>query len=188
MAMAFPNIYHHRKVADTSAKGCELCYKPSTSVLVTPENKDFFYVCVGHLKEKGFCSPIIDHEAIAAKKKEMDEEIERVKKEYEDKQRKKNEKQAEKENDKKDGKDKDGEIDTQKEEKTEKKDESKPENEDKGDVKSPPKAEDEPRVFALQRTFYQQRVDRKRQAEMARRNRERLSNPNFFPSVPKDQP
>jgi len=37
--MAFQNIYTHRKVADTSAKACEICYKPSTSVLVAPENK-----------------------------------------------------------------------------------------------------------------------------------------------------
>jgi hypothetical protein len=40
LAMAsFPNIYTHRKVADTASKACEVCYKPSTSVLVTPENK-----------------------------------------------------------------------------------------------------------------------------------------------------
>jgi len=37
--MAFPNIYMHRKVADTAAKGCDICFKPSTSVLITPENK-----------------------------------------------------------------------------------------------------------------------------------------------------
>lgn len=37
--MAFQNIYTHRKVADTSSKACEICYKPSTSVLVAPENK-----------------------------------------------------------------------------------------------------------------------------------------------------
>lgn len=36
---SFPNIYNHRKVADTASKACEICYKPSTSVLVTPENK-----------------------------------------------------------------------------------------------------------------------------------------------------
>jgi hypothetical protein len=40
LAMAsFPNIYTHRKVADTASKACEVCYKPSTSVLVTTENK-----------------------------------------------------------------------------------------------------------------------------------------------------
>ena len=34
------------------------------------------------------------------------------------------------------------------------------------------------------RTFFQQRLDRKRQAEAAKRNRERLQQSNFFPSVP----
>ncbi|KAI0513096.1 DUF1742-domain-containing protein [Xylaria bambusicola] len=192
--MSLPNIWHHRKVADTSAKACEICYKPSTSVLITPDKQDFFYVCLVHLKDRGFCSPIIDNEAIAAKKKkEMDEEVERLKKEYEEKQRKKKEKEAEKEKDK----DKDNEKDKQESKENEKeKDADKGEKkeastaDDKGKSKdmSPPQAEEEPRIFALQRVFYQRRLDRKRQAEMAKRNRERLSNPNFFPSVPKDLP
>ena len=36
---SFPNIYMHRKAADTASKACEICYKPTTSVLVTAENK-----------------------------------------------------------------------------------------------------------------------------------------------------
>ncbi|KAI1494315.1 VPS4-associated protein 1 [Biscogniauxia mediterranea] len=177
----FPNIWHHRKVADTSAKGCEICYKPSTSVLVTPENKDFFYVCPSHLKDRGFCSPIVDHEAAEARrKKEMDEELEKIKKEYEEKQKKKKEKEAEKKDDKSKDKDKDKDKDDESSKKDEKKEDAK--SNDKDTTKPEQKTEEEPRVFALQRTFYQQRVDRKRQAEMARKNRERLSNPNFFPS------
>ncbi|KAI1769715.1 DUF1742-domain-containing protein [Hypoxylon sp. FL1150] len=186
--MSIPNIWNHRKVADTSAKACEICYKPSTSVLVTPENKDFFYVCPGHLKDRGFCSPIIDHEAIAAKKKkEMDEEVERLKKEYEEKQRKKQEKDTKKNEDSEKSKDKE-DKDSKDTKDTEKKDGSKPKGKDKVEEKTPPMPEEEPRVFALQKTFYQQRLDRKRQVEMAKRNRERLSNPNYFPSVPKDLP
>lgn len=118
---SFSNNYTHRKVADTAAKACEICFKPSTSVLVTPENKvghqdlptffqslntikDFFYVCPAHLKDKGFCSPVIDEAAAAAKKKrEMEAEVERVKQEFEEKQKKKKEKEKEKE---KKGKDK----------------------------------------------------------------------------------
>ncbi|KAI1474360.1 DUF1742-domain-containing protein [Daldinia eschscholtzii] len=170
--MSFPNTWHHRKVAETSAKACEVCFKPSTSVLITPDNKDFFYVCPAHLKDRGFCSPVVDHDAIAAKKKkEMEDEIERVKKEYEEKQRKKKEKESEKS--KKENEDKE-------KKESEKKDEPSP------PVKTPPKADEEPRVFTLQKNFYQQRLDRKRAAEMAKRNRERLSNPNYFPSVPKD--
>ena len=37
--MSFPNIWHHRKVAETAAKACDICYRPSSSVLVTPDNK-----------------------------------------------------------------------------------------------------------------------------------------------------
>lgn len=41
---------------------------------------------------------------------------------------------------------------------------------------------------SLARNFYQQRVDRKRQAERAKKLREQMRDPNFFPSVPKEQP
>ncbi|KAI0536030.1 VPS4-associated protein 1 [Xylaria digitata] len=186
--MSLPNIWHHRKVADTSAKGCEICFKPSTSVLITPDKQDFFYVCPAHLKDRGFCSPIIDHDAIAAKKKkEMDEEVERLKREYEEKQRKKKEKEAEKEKD--NDKQKDKKDSKEKEEdKGEKKEDSASGDKGKSKDKSQAEVEEEPRVFALQRVFHQRRLDRKRQAEMAKRNRERLNNPNFFPSVPKDLP
>ncbi|KAI1305453.1 DUF1742-domain-containing protein [Xylaria venustula] len=214
--MSIPNIWHHRKVADTSAKGCEICYKPSTSVLITPDKQvrlcevvlssktpntlpfrqDFFYVCLAHLKDRGFCSPIIDQDAIAAKKKrEMDEEVEKLKKEYEEKQRKKKEKEAEKEKEKDKDKDKDKDKEKDKKDGKEKEDGKAEKKEDlagdgKGNSqdKSPAEVEEEPRVFALQRTFYQRRLDRKRQAEIAKRNRERLNNPNFFPSVPKNLP
>lgn len=37
--MSIPNIWHLRKVADTSSKACYICYKPTTSVLITPDNK-----------------------------------------------------------------------------------------------------------------------------------------------------
>ncbi|QSS63715.1 mitochondrial Acyl-CoA Thioesterase [Histoplasma capsulatum] len=37
--MALPNIWHHRKVAKTAARSCDICYKPSSSVLVTPDKR-----------------------------------------------------------------------------------------------------------------------------------------------------
>lgn len=37
--MSLTNVYHLRRVADTSAKACLICFKPSTSVLITPDNK-----------------------------------------------------------------------------------------------------------------------------------------------------
>lgn len=56
-------------------------------------SQDWFYVCPSHLKDPGFCTPKIDQAAIEARKKrELKEEIERVKKEYEEKQKKKKEK------------------------------------------------------------------------------------------------
>jgi hypothetical protein len=39
LTMALPNVWHHRKVADGSGKACWICYKPTTSVLITPDNK-----------------------------------------------------------------------------------------------------------------------------------------------------
>ncbi|ROV92170.1 hypothetical protein VMCG_09289 [Cytospora schulzeri] len=164
---SFPNIYTHRKVAETSAKGCDLCYRPSTSVLVTPEKQDFFYVCPSHLKDRWFCSPIIDQAAIdAKKKKEMEDEVERVRKEYEERQRKKKEKEESAKSKDKD-KDKDKEDEKEKEKDGGKKaDESKDEKKDE----TKPEEDEEPRVFALHRTFYQKRLDQKRQAEMAKRN------------------
>ena len=39
MTTPFPNLYTHRKVADTAAKACDICYKSSTSVLITPDQK-----------------------------------------------------------------------------------------------------------------------------------------------------
>lgn len=37
--MSLPNVWHHRRVADNAAKACYVCYKPSSSVLITPDNK-----------------------------------------------------------------------------------------------------------------------------------------------------
>jgi len=177
--MAFQNVYSHRKVADTSSRSCEICYKLSTSVLVAPDNKDFFFVCPSHLKDTGFCTPIVDEAAVAAKKKrELEAEVERVKQEFEEKQRKKKEKEKDKEKagDKKDS------------EKKEKEEERKKAEEKKPETPPTPAPDEEPRVFALKRAFYQQRLDKKRNIEIAKRNRERLQNPNLFPSVPKGTP
>lgn len=53
--------------------------------------QDYFYVCPGHLKDRGFCSPIIDEaEATAKRKKEkLDREVELIKREYDEKTEKK---------------------------------------------------------------------------------------------------
>ncbi|KXG52535.1 Protein of unknown function DUF1742 [Penicillium griseofulvum] len=194
--MSLTNVYHVRRVADTSAKACLICYKPSTSVMITPDNKDFFYVCPAHLQDKHFCSPIIDTEGQAKrlKEEEMAKEIEKVKKEYEEKQRRKKEREKASSKDNKEEKDKG-------------KDES------KGKEKDPPesnvndekarddkiasiqkgsgtetKSDNSPRVFSLHKNFYQMRIDRLRNIEMAKRNQERLRQPSLFPSVPSGNP
>jgi len=182
--MAFPNVYAHRKVAETKAKSCDICYKLSTSVLITADNKDWFYVCPAHLKDPGFCTPKVDQAAIdARRKRELDEEIERVKKEYEEKQKKKQEKEAK------------GDKKEQPEEKAGKDDKDGQKIQDKteptsqdGAATSPAEDDEEPRVFELKSTFYQQRLNRKRQLEIAKRNRERMQDPTFFPTVPRNLP
>ncbi|KAH7368052.1 VPS4-associated protein 1 [Plectosphaerella cucumerina] len=181
--MSVVNSYTHRKVAETAAKGCDVCYRATSSVLVAPENKDFFYVCPSHLKDSNFCTPVIDKAAIEArKKKAMEEELERVKKEYEEKQKKKKEKEQEKEKEK----DKDGDAKDKDKDKSKNSDKTKSSTDDKSDSEETPAPEEpEPRVFTLHKNFFAIRLEKKRQIELAKRNRERITQPNFFPSVPK---
>ncbi|KAJ6440628.1 AAA-ATPase vps4-associated protein 1 domain-containing protein [Purpureocillium lavendulum] len=184
MSTQFPNVYTHRKVAEASARACDICYKPSTSVLITPDKKDFFYVCPVHLKDKNFATPKIDEEAVKAKReKELAEETEKLKKEYEERQRKKKEKESKKKDDKDKDKDKDRDD---KDAKDDDKDKDKDGNEKDEGTSTP--QEEEPRVFELKSAFYQQRLLKKRQAEAAKRDRERVSQPGYFPSVPRDMP
>ncbi|OKL58994.1 hypothetical protein UA08_05687 [Talaromyces atroroseus] len=191
--MSLQNVWHLRRVADTASKACTVCYKPSTSVLITPDNKlrhyqstnntkDFFYVCPIHLKDRGFCSPIVDEEQDAKMKRdeELAREIENVKREYEEKQKKRKEKEKEKgkeEEDKEKGKPEDSDKNAEKE-KTQKINELRKAAESKQDDGSP-------RIFALHKNFYQMRINRIRNNELAKRNAERLRDPTSLPSVPK---
>ncbi|CAF9908856.1 MAG: hypothetical protein GOMPHAMPRED_006338 [Gomphillus americanus] len=195
------NIYHLRTVADPSAKSCLVCFKPSTAVLITPDNKDFFYICRGHLKDRAFASPIVDEVEAAAKKRqaELEREIERVKVEYAEKVKMKNEKKK--------GKDEEKGGDEKNEKEKEKEDEIKTATSATSATSAATSASasatgsesatsatgDEqllllPRIYALHRNFFHMRLDRIRKAELAKRNRERLSNPTTFPSVPSGNP
>ncbi|GAB0133346.1 hypothetical protein EsDP_00001758 [Epichloe bromicola] len=187
MSAPFPNLYIHRKVAETAAKACDVCYKPSSSVLITADKKDFFYVCPAHLKDTYFCTPKIDEEAIKAKReKALAEKTEKLKKEYEEKQRKKKEKESKKNNDDKD------------KDKTKEEVKGKGNNADEKDVieksespsagEGPAAPNEETRLFELKSAFYRQRVQRKRQNEAAKRDRERVARPGYFPSVPSGPP
>ncbi|KAG5971585.1 hypothetical protein E4U58_007384 [Claviceps cyperi] len=187
MSAPFPNLYAHRKVAEAAAKACDICFKPSTSVLITADKKDYFYVCPTHLKDTYFCTPKIDEAAIKAKKeKALAEEIEKVKKEYQEKQQKKKEKH--------DGK-KSGEEDKSPTKVEHKGKDSKTglKESDETDGKSSvvedtPMTQEEPRIFELKSTFYEQRLRRRRQAEAAKRDKERAAQVGNFPSVPSEPP
>ncbi|RAO64092.1 uncharacterized protein BHQ10_000104 [Talaromyces amestolkiae] len=166
-----------------------VCYKPSTSVLITPDNKDFFYICPSHLKDRGFCSPIGASEQEAKKKKdeELAQEIEKVKKEYEEKQKRKKEKEKEKDKEKNDDKDKEKTKNEKKdsEEEDVEKEKNDKINELRKAAETKPTDDDSPRIFELHKNFYQMRINRLRNIDLAKRNAERLRNPASFPSVPK---
>ncbi|KAJ5787232.1 hypothetical protein N7457_002222 [Penicillium paradoxum] len=194
--MPLTNVYHVRRVADTSAKACLICYKPSTSVMITPDNKDFFYVCPAHLQDRHFCSPIVDTEGQAKLLKEeaMAKEIEKVKKEYEEKQRRK--KEREKASSKDDKEEKDKSKDDSKDKSKDSSEANTNDEKDRDDKiasirkgsETETKLDDSPRIFSLHKNFYQMRIDRLRNIEMAKRNQERLKNPSLFPSVPSGDP
>ncbi|KAI1907515.1 hypothetical protein LOZ64_005877 [Ophidiomyces ophidiicola] len=149
-----------------------------------------------HLSDRNFCSPIIDGEELAAKKKkeELDREIEAVKREYEEKMKRRREKGKgkEKEKDEEDGK-KQQKEDGVEDEEDEKKKKAEKEKDDKIQAikarEGDGTPEDEtPRIYELHRNFYNMRLERLRNMELAKRNRERMKDAAFFPSAPKGDP
>ncbi|KAL8902805.1 MAG: hypothetical protein Q9171_007594 [Xanthocarpia ochracea] len=118
---------------------------------------DHFYVCPGHLKDRAFCTPIVDEaEAAAAKKKEdLDREIELIKAEYAEKLKKrkksKESKKKEKSSEKTKGKEKESGQDSEDDE------ESKAEKEKNEKIKAitdqglAAMGDEGPRIFALQK-------------------------------------
>ncbi|KAL5696744.1 hypothetical protein EMGR_000094 [Emarellia grisea] len=161
--------------------------EPST--LRNIKDSDFFYICPVHLQDRHFCSPIVDSEQAAAKAKQeaLAREIEIVKKEYEEKQRRKKEKEKEK---KADDEPKNSDKKSKKSDKESDSGAKSLEKERDEKIESLTKSasssatDDSPRIFALHKNFYQMRVDRQCNIEMAKRNRQRLQDPSAFPSVP----
>lgn len=116
------------------------------------------------------------------------DEIAKAKEKQEGKEEKDDKKKKKKGKDNGDGKD--GKEDaTSKEENKEKtpdegKD-AKKEEKEKGSKKDVPAVfNEEPRIFSLKKSFFQMRIDRIRNAELAKRNMDRLQAPGAFPSVP----
>ena len=187
-ANASKNVYTRRLVAEASAKACWICFKPSSTVLIN-EDQDFFYICPGHLTDPKFATAK-DAEDLAKKKKdeEIEKEIEAVKKEFAEKMRKKMGRRRQKEFEK-DGKKPEDEKkkDEEEEKKLEKEQDEKLKELEK--KKEPEKAKVEgPRIFELHKNFYQMRQQRKAQAAAAKRQQERMRQPNLFPSVPTELP
>lgn len=181
--MASKNLYHRRLVAESGAKACWICYRPSSTVLITPDQDDWFHICPGHLTDRKFAIPK-DEEDLAEKKRqeELEKEKEAVIKEYAEKMRKKLARRKQKEYEKEDKKEEKKQEDKDDEKDEEEKEKKLKELEQK---KEPAKAAIEgPRIFELHKNFYQMRLQKKRDAEAAKRNRDRLRNPTAFPSVP----
>lgn len=130
-----------------------------------------------------------DGEDLAKKKRdeEIEKEIEAVKKEFEEKMRKKLDRRKQKEYEKDGGKPKEkGNEETEDAKDEEEKAEKLKELEKK---KEPEKAKVEGnRIFELHKHFFTMRIQKKRDAEQAKRTRDRLRNPTSFPSVPSGEP
>ena len=75
---AFPNHYHARLVAEKDSKACTLCFKPTTTVLISQNKVDFFYVCPLHLKDEHFSTAIRpdEYKGLETKREELDKKIE----------------------------------------------------------------------------------------------------------------
>ncbi|EWC45861.1 hypothetical protein DRE_04868 [Drechslerella stenobrocha 248] len=184
MALPFQNVYIHRKVGEPSSKPCMVCFKSSTSVLITSCQKgrsaqDFFYICPAHLTDKGFATALLDEAAEQERKKkeEMDKELEKIKKEYDEKMKLKEEKKKNK------GKEKSGSAKDEEVEKikTEEAKAASPVTDAEAAVASFSE-------YQLHRDFFNIRQRKYLEKQLAKRNMERLKNPLSFPAVPKGDP
>ncbi|KAK9447129.1 VPS4-associated protein 1 [Limtongia smithiae] len=194
----FKNIYHLRRVAEASQKPCVVCYKPTSVVLVSEDGKnDFFYVCQTHLADRGFASPVVNAAAEAAKRRqeELEKEMELVKKEWEKRQKTKKSDRDAKAKERRNNKDNDKkaeqeELDAQKTEdrrdKGEHREQLRKLEEQKEEAKT--KAEQEQRVFHLNKDIYGMRVNNWRNIQRSKRTAELLRKPGGLPSVPMRSP
>lgn len=83
--LPFPNDYTLRLVADSDQKPCFICYKPTTSVLLSLNSIDFLYTCPPHLKDPLFATPALldDYNTLLTKKKDLETKLEKLNKEKE---------------------------------------------------------------------------------------------------------
>lgn len=183
--MAEQNVWHRRLVAEANAKACWICYKPTSTVLITADGAtDWFHICPGHLTDTKFALAQ-DTDDVARKRhdEDIEKEIEKLKKEFTDKMKEKVKKKDKSNKEKKDEAEDTEQLEKAQEEKLKALEEKKQTKEktsgDKAHI-------DGPRVFALHKSFFQMRQQRKAQTAAAKRQQERMRNPTLFPSVPKD--
>ncbi|ANB15748.1 hypothetical protein AWJ20_3392 [Sugiyamaella lignohabitans] len=183
--LPFNDIYHLRKVAESSSKPCFICYKPTTAVLVSEDGKaDFFYACEVHLQDSNFATAKIDPEVELAKEKQkkLDAEIELLKKKWDQRQKAK-EKDKSKDSDKKkeEGKDKDN------------KNSDKTTQAELGSLESEKKVQDSiasksPRVYIVNRSIHNIRLEHWRNIQRSKQTQKLLQDKNLFPKVPTHSP
>ena len=201
------NTYHHRLVAASASKPCFICYKPSASVLITPDSRDFFYICAGHLVDRGFCTPVSNGPGCppapatptpdSKRQAALDIEIARVVAEYETKQKRKKDKGKDADPDKESkDKDKDNGYDDAKDKRERDEAIQLLRNADAAAhvggspavatlAGSEPAA---PRVFTLHKNVFGMRVRRIHEAAQAKRSAALLRDKGGLPSVPRGLP
>ncbi|OLL22565.1 UPF0589 protein [Neolecta irregularis DAH-3] len=170
----FQNLYHLRHAAHE--KPCYVCMKGTTIVLITPDSKDWFYACKGHLVDRNFALPVVDREEEERIAKEK--EIARVKIEWEEKKAKKAKTKVEKSKD------------TAENSLNKSDSEEKTEGRLGGKLDETP-AEDKPkenRIYILNREVYGMRTNRIRQAQNAKKVHEAYKSLDSLPSAPKHKP
>ncbi|KAI0254245.1 VPS4-associated protein 1 [Lactifluus subvellereus] len=86
--MSFQNVYYKRATA--TPRACYVCSKPTTTCLATANAVDFIYTCEAHLSDTGFATEIVDPNA--PKEVVSQEEIARIKAEWEAKEARKKDK------------------------------------------------------------------------------------------------
>lgn len=80
MAGPFNNHYTCRQVAAKDSKACAICYKPTTTVLITDNQVDFFYVCSSHLSDAQFATAIkpTEYQDLVKKRVELESQIDKT--------------------------------------------------------------------------------------------------------------
>lgn len=84
--MVFPNEYNVKQVAAGDSKSCVICYKPSSTVLLSSNKADFFYVCPVHLQDDHFAVPVKpeNYESLLKLKTELGLKVETLERQLEE--------------------------------------------------------------------------------------------------------